>query len=376
MSVVKDVEVPYPYTAEVRRHGGRVHRLPVYGWTSARIPVVLVSDAPVVLRAEGVRVARDGEPQDMAWRAWRGLNWRPVLDDKGAPQRVDAEEFFAEPPMSPRTRRWIDHPYGRRLGARYVEGPDALGWWPPETPEFLPRHDRVVGGNREEAGAAVVALAAAELAEIGGVLHKRAALPMWALGWSPRLDGYDGGIALVVPDFGGRAPPSLGLVPAMHLDVAQELAARLVRRGRANRPSRWTASADEDGEPKAPEGSVEAFGNVPSGDEACHTLLHAYEMFTAVVDAAPYRPKPATGHALDQLLERLSQLNDAPLGMHHFARELADAALGRAFDLMQDEPRPRHDLLAVLSVPLAVGERCRDYEWDASEEWEAVRLGR
>ncbi len=57
--------------------------------------MVPASEAPVVLRAEGVRAARDGDPQDMAWRAWRGLHWRLGLDDTGAPQRVDAEEFFA-----------------------------------------------------------------------------------------------------------------------------------------------------------------------------------------------------------------------------------------------------------------------------------------
>ncbi|MGY2049087.1 hypothetical protein [Methylobacterium sp. JK268] len=367
MQVLKAVEVPFPFDAVIRKRGGRELTRAFYAWASATVPVVRDVEAPVILLARGVRTARDREPHGIAWRAWRGHHWRPVLDDLGKPQLVDAEDFTCDPPRSGRSYRWIDHPCGLRFGERFVSGPDALGFWSCETEDFLLKWDRVVGGNRGEAASLATAVAAEEMAQIDGVLHKRAELPMWSLGWSQDLDVYDGEVSLVVPDFGGRAPPSLGLVPLTHLDLAKQAAEGLVRYGGGD---------PRLAKPPDPSSSVEVVGTVNADEAVVHTLLHAREMFDLVSAGKPYEAEPSVGPALGRMRDSLDRLREAPVAdrAHHCG--LAVTAIGRALQAMETDARPRRDLMAILTPPIRVADRCRNRPWGDPEEAETPGPGR
>lgn len=367
MQVLRSVEVPFPFDAMIRMRGGKERTRPLYGWAPAMLPVVTDAEAPVILQAQGVRTARDREPQDIAWRAWRGLHWRPVLDDMGKPQLVDAEDFTCETPWSGLSHRWIDHPCGQRFGKRFVTGPDALGFWPCETAEFLPRGDRIVGGNRSEAANLAAMVAAEETAEIEGVLHKCAALPMWSLGWSPHLDGYDGEVSLVVPDFGGRAPPSLGIVPPTHLDLVKQVAEGLVRYGGGDPRlvKRHDASS-----------SIELIGTINADAAVVHTLLHTRDMLDLVSGQKPCEAGPKVELALSFMRGSLDRLREAPTAERARYCDLAVTAIGRALQAMEMDVRPRRDLMAILRPTIRIADRCKDYLWGDYEEAEAPSPGR
>lgn len=367
MQVMKAVEVPFPFDALIRQRGGRELTRSFYAWAYATVPVVRDDEAPVILLARGVRVARDREPHDVAWRAWRGLHWRPVLDDMGKPQLVDAEDFTCDPPRSGRSYRWIDHPCGLGFGRRFVSGPDALGFWPCETEAFLLKWDRVVGGNRGEAASLAAAVAAEDMAQIDGVLHKRAELPMWSLGWSSDLAGYDGEVSLVVPDFGGRAPPSLGLVPVTHLDLAMQVAKGLMR---------YANGGPLPAEPPEPSSSVEVVGTLNADEAVVNTLLHAREMFDLVSAGKPYEAGPSVGPALGLMRDSLDRLRDAPVAGRADQCCFAVTAIGRALQAMETDARPRRDLMAILRPPIRVADRCKGYLWGDPEEAETPGPGR
>ena len=367
MRILKEVEIPFPFDAEVRLRGGRVRTWPLYGWANAVVPVVGDDEAPVVVRAKGVRMCWARSSQDIDWRAWRGYYWRPVLDDLGVPQLVGAEDFTCETPLSGQSFRWIDHPCGLRLGKRFVSGPDALGFWPCETAALVTGVNRIVGGNRGEVARLAMSVVADEMAEIGGVIHKRAALPMWSLGSGQELVGYGGEVSLVLPDFGERALPSLGLVPMTHPDLAKQMADGLVRFGGGD-PC-LVKSFD-------PSASVEVIGTVRADAAVFHTLLHAREMLNLVAGRKAYEAGPTVELALKRMFDSLDRLHEAHVAERPLDCILAVNAIGRAYDAMGNDVRPRRDLMALLRAPIRVADRCSDHLWGGHEEAGTPKPGR
>jgi hypothetical protein len=215
------VEMPVPFAGTYSHRGTpKRSRHLLLGMTPVAIPKVNEADAPVVLRVDEVSVG--GWTVSMEWRDHRGAYWRPLMEDGNRVLRVSAA-VFAEANPHLDFRCWADSPFGWHLAKRLFDGVD------PSAPYHDP-DGRCWGTLREDGSERAFAeaqrLAMDCLAEIGGVLHRRAAPPMWSIeptSWA--RDGI-GSVKLRLPETALSSWP-VGLFPLDRLDEALDATRRL-----------------------------------------------------------------------------------------------------------------------------------------------------
>lgn len=178
---------------------------------SAEIAVLDPHQAPIAVRASGIGIVAGQAPRDVVWRTDGHRYWRPILG-LPEPDRPGA----ARGPGGEGESTWRDHPTGRELasaclGRAKVEPGGDRGRW------------KCLSFDGEAVDWTASRKAESELAEIGGVLHRRADPPAWAV---DRLAGDAGSraVRLAIPEH----LDLLGAVdafPAGRLDVALDAGA-------------------------------------------------------------------------------------------------------------------------------------------------------
>lgn len=195
----KTVWISAPVQAKMRRPRTRealphMRRLEI----PIKIETVSSESAPIALTAYF-----DDIPDGMSWRLFDNALWRPLIGMDRLPMLEGAEALQNRP----RDRAWLqqrgvhqswnENPFGIAFGGK------ALNSYPdPISLSLLDEDDGYhrISDRRSEVIAEVSRIAADDLLEIGGVLHKRSVPPVWAVGLHSRLPLWVQGVGLCMLD--------------------------------------------------------------------------------------------------------------------------------------------------------------------------------
>ncbi|MBE7201608.1 MAG: hypothetical protein INR70_27920 [Parafilimonas terrae] len=167
-----EISVPFTGTFSTRGTPRQVDHLLAEPYRVG-IPVVGEADAPVAFRADGV--AAGSRSLSVEWRDHDGSYWRPLLADDRTVLRVTAKAFAEAHPWHD-FGTWQDSPFGLAFVERLF---GAINPIPPHL--NFGNLGTLRADRRDEAFEEASRVAACCLVEIGGVLHRKAAPPMWAV---------------------------------------------------------------------------------------------------------------------------------------------------------------------------------------------------
>jgi len=164
---------------------------------NAEVKVLHGTDAPI-----SIRLHREDHSVD--WRLYNGTLWRPLLDGRGNPLALSIDDLSAL--LLKRGQQgvkkivgvdWSDNPFGpsRAAGLALTSNP-----WDAENRSDMDDkkvHDDNIETTREH----LAGMAARDLVEIDGVIHRRSLQPVWATGAGLWLQYAVGGVRAQILDF-------------------------------------------------------------------------------------------------------------------------------------------------------------------------------
>jgi hypothetical protein len=194
----KIVHMPVPVLAE---HKPRGHRGTMITWARVDVPVrvggISADEAPVACVVHGA------EGVEIAFRSHGGELWRPLLTGggklgvvAGSLAEVAASALDDEFTLACDGRVWDDNPFGVALAARFS---DKRGVHMTSLPLLSTLH-RVVSHDARAVSEEAARIAAEEVVEIDGVLHRRTVPPCWGVGVNANIPFHDGSLGVVLPD--------------------------------------------------------------------------------------------------------------------------------------------------------------------------------
>lgn len=156
---------------------------------AVQIGGIAEADAPVCLRAHF-----DDARGEVNWRLYENSLWRPLFRRLGG-QVTEGAEVLAGDFRGPGDGSyWSDDPFGKSFRGLFGNSHEA--------PQTLsrPEDSTVLSSSAAEAEALAQRIAAEDLLEIGGVIHRRTTPPIWVVGANDGSPDWPGAMDLIIPD--------------------------------------------------------------------------------------------------------------------------------------------------------------------------------